>query len=542
MKLIRIKIDIPEDKSFRSLQNGFEFKLIPDLTSNLTPLCFVGLNGSGKSNIMELLSEIFFYLDLYHLRFKEDAKPPSYGFEIEYAMPFTADNTFFTFGELGDLTFNEATYFIIKINKRIQEKPEFYVKHPKGEYKRVTDNTASLLPKKIIAYTSGMNELLSNAFYKMQYHYFNEYEYMLKEQIEYKADSSRLFFLDNKSNAAVFIANFLLSNPKTLKEITDIIELEDISSFRITLRDTNYNGDVKERTAQQQDKIKRLKKCATSYYTKKQGKTTIETIDFFVTPAIKEAFKNQFSDSAFELYKTFYELDLLNIHSIPVRTRDLVLNAPKWLNISDEIPQANPNDLLFRIENVMLKKRKVNDPIKYKNLSDGEHQFMQVLGSLMMIDENGCLFLLDEPETHYNPVWRSKLISKILNVTKIYNLKVPQNRLQEIILTTHSPFLLSDTKKENVVYFEKKNGIVNYSHPKEETYGKSSSYIMDEVFGKEDTISEIVMTKFKEFRKQADENPDQILEIKNALLEFGDSIEKFDLISFLNRKRKEQEN
>ncbi|MGD1844392.1 MAG: hypothetical protein ACFB10_03250 [Salibacteraceae bacterium] len=42
-------------------------------------------------------------------------------------------------------------------------------------------------------------------------------------------------------------------------------------------------------------------------------------------------------------------------------------------------------------------------------MSDGEHQFNQIIGTMMLLETPGCLLLLDEPDTHFNPKWRSRL-------------------------------------------------------------------------------------------------------------------------------------
>ena len=48
--------------------------------------------------------------------------------------------------------------------------------------------------------------------------------------------------------------------------------------------------------------------------------------------------------------------------------------------------------------------------INYKSLSDGEHQFNEVMGTMMFIENKGTLILMDEPDTHLNPKWRARLI------------------------------------------------------------------------------------------------------------------------------------
>ena len=59
MKLIRLKI-IDAD-TCGGLLNGFEvnFREDPINTSNFVPLCLIGPNGTGKSQVLQIIAEIF---------------------------------------------------------------------------------------------------------------------------------------------------------------------------------------------------------------------------------------------------------------------------------------------------------------------------------------------------------------------------------------------------------------------------------------------------------------------------------------------------
>jgi hypothetical protein len=46
----------------RPLLNGLEMFFYPSEIAN-QPNCFIGVNGSGKSQVLETLAEIFYYLD-----------------------------------------------------------------------------------------------------------------------------------------------------------------------------------------------------------------------------------------------------------------------------------------------------------------------------------------------------------------------------------------------------------------------------------------------------------------------------------------------
>ncbi|MBK7175056.1 MAG: AAA family ATPase [Bacteroidales bacterium] len=65
MKLLRFKVNTPE--GFRSLQSGFEIYFLRDfdyhLAQDFNPNILAGRNGSGKSNILEALANIFYHLD-----------------------------------------------------------------------------------------------------------------------------------------------------------------------------------------------------------------------------------------------------------------------------------------------------------------------------------------------------------------------------------------------------------------------------------------------------------------------------------------------
>lgn len=571
MKLLRVKLPDNLKEPFRSLHPGFEISFYPNLNNkNIEPIGLAGLNGSGKSNLLELISEVFYYLDSLNLEFPTTAvkEDKGFGFEVDYALPFNFDNPFITFDDASDYKFDEP-YFIVRSQKAVNSLPSYQItsinhyevqrKFEEAKKRKdksiepfqavwksidlAAENISHLLPKKIFAYTSGQNEQLSNCYFKMQFHYFNDYKNKIKAGSKFYFDSSRLFFCDNNASASIFISNYLLANENSLKQLNDVISMKELHSFRITIRYADLKGNEIKFNQDLEKKIQALKSCATTLIEKGARAKKVLTLDYLVTPEIKLAFQKQLSESPFDLYKTFYELEMQNFYTVPDDVLEMATNGPSWLILSDELPKQNPNDLIFRIERVFVKKKGIDKVIKYKGLSDGEHQFIQVVGLILMMEENGCLFLLDEPDTHYNPIWRSLLVNTINNVVKYKTLKKKEKlRLQEIVLTTHSPFVISDLKQKNVYIFKKQENVVKYTPCHFQTYGASSSIILDEIFGKSDSISEMAKQELKKLIGKV-KTLSQLSEVASILNnQFGESVDKFEYYNQLRTIKKNLEN
>ncbi|MGE0638203.1 MAG: restriction system-associated AAA family ATPase [Bacteroidia bacterium] len=546
MKLISVKI---LGDTFRSLASNKLYKFNESQhKARLSPKIFAGLNGSGKSNFLELLAEIFFYLEVFHSNSvkPEYKKSKDFGFEIEYMLPMVHPSP------IGLLDFKNSIEFNmhVRIVKELGQYPEFSrKKFGEEHFERIDKLTQYLLPTKVIAYTSGQNELLSNPFLKIRYHYFKATENInvASEGKEDEFENQRLFFLDSSSNFSIFVSNMLLANPDKLKYLTDIFKVEDLHSFRITINLVNYRKVKISLSENIKNHILKLKLCSTSWIERKKGKEEFLLLDYRVNAATHEAFKYHFKTS-FELFKAFYDLENLNLNLVPVDTRSLILKAHKSLNLSDELPKPDPSRLIFRIEKINLNKivedGKPSKTIYYKGLSDGEHQFNEVIGSVLMMEQDGCLFLMDEPDTHFNPLWRAKMI-EMLNHVAAYKFdskgKPEAVRKQEIIITTHSPFVISDSQTDDVYKFDKVKGEVVYINPKIETYGASVSLLLQEIFDRRISISDLSNYDLEELREELKElkKPKvikaKIDEIREKLVDFGESIEKFDLYSLLSQ-------
>jgi restriction system-associated AAA family ATPase len=139
------------------------------------------------------------------------------------------------------------------------------------------------------------------------------------------------------------------------------------------------------------------------------------------------------------------------------------------------------------------------------------------------------LFLLDEPETHFNPDWRANFISRLRQC-------LPGNGefAQEMLITTHTPFLISDCKPEKVLVFtkDKATGAASIKPPDFNTFGASINKItMSKVFGKRETIGGHAKTLLDTFRARFQNGTEDkealITEIHQRL---GDSVEKMLLI------------
>jgi restriction system-associated AAA family ATPase len=146
----------------------------------------------------------------------------------------------------------------------------------------------------------------------------------------------------------------------------------------------------------------------------------------------------------------------------------------------------------------------------------------------LLFRDTNSLFLLDEPETHFNPDWRANFISRLRQC-----LPGNGNTTQEMLITTHTPFLISDSRPEKVLVFnkDKTSGEVSISHPDYNTLGSSINKITMSTFGKRETIGGYAQEILERLRTRFDggnETASALIDEINH--ELGDSVEKILLI------------
>ena len=112
------------------------------------------------------------------------------------------------------------------------------------------------------------------------------------------------------------------------------------------------------------------------------------------------------------------------------------------------------SDLIQEVR-VKVKKVNVNGDITFKELSEGEQQLLTVLGLLRFTKEDESLILLEEPDTHLNPLWKWKY----MNLLEEYSGKDDSS---QILMTTHDPLVIGGLTKEEIRIFYFKKALDKY--------------------------------------------------------------------------------
>lgn len=544
---------------FRGLAKGFEIDFTnSENTSNaIEPICLIGLNGSGKSNVLEVISEIFFYLEMFKSANKNDLKKYNYefGFEIEYILPRSVYLEQINIS--GDKNLISDENYQMRIFKECNKTPFLRVLS-NNELFFIDDvelvQDALSLPSQVIGYSSGMNELISNPYIKMDFQYLGDFNKFANDKADLfdSIEDNRLFFMDYDANKLITICNFLFDtsfdkdNENTQMGIINLstvkkeLKLEKLYSFSLSIKLKDNNSLPIKIPSFLNLAIENLKKCSTVFdEIKIENKEpyTMYEFYFYVNDMTKQLFKNYFK-SARELFKTFYYLRLLNNHLIGKDTQYKIKNIKENINISALLPKYEESKKVFNISDISFKKNKIIKPVYYKQLSDGEHQFLHVIGTLLLMDKLGTLFLFDEPETHFNPEWRSKFVSIINDI--LLDEEQHMYREQELVLTTHSPFIVSDCKKENVYIFEKDSSLKVKipKNPEFQTFGTSIEMIYWNVFQKQQSISNVAKNELDKIEIKIKSNELNKEQAIDALRKLGDSFEKMNIIRLLREKYK----
>ncbi|MEL4385939.1 AAA family ATPase [Shewanella xiamenensis] len=218
------------------------------------------------------------------------------------------------------------------------------------------------------------------------------------------------------------------------------------------------------------------------------------TLDFLDTDVTKFLAQSN-ADSGLRMFEKLYRIQQLGLKALSSNARQ---NLKK-----DNYLGAVKKPLKSRLPFAVLQLKLADEDgrvVNYDDLSDGEAQLLQVLAIITLFKDEQTLFLLDEPETHLNPAWRTHFHSFLQQA-----LSAGTGNAQ-VLVSTHSPFMISSLHKDSVFMFERNaDGTIRYHLAIEETYGASFDVLIKQFFGLESLISHTVVEEIRR-RIRVDEN------------------------------------
>lgn len=113
---------------------------------------------------------------------------------------------------------------------------------------------------------------------------------------------------------------------------------------------------------------------------------------------------------------------------------------------------------------------------------------LTVLGLMRITHEDDCLFLLDEPDTHLNPIWKLRYFNDIESVMKPRPDAIIKGESQ-VLITTHDPLMIGGLKREQVHILRKYGQGTEIVQPDEHPQGMGvSGLLKSEIFGLPSTL------------------------------------------------------
>ncbi|MCK0714934.1 AAA family ATPase [Chromohalobacter sarecensis] len=424
----------------------------------------VGRNGSGKSNVLEALVVIFRNLDLgeappfsYELvyRLGEPQKKPS-GRWLEVTVD--ADPSRSTLAKqykvtVRDLLDEQSTDFI-------KEKPTGKAV-PLSKIKRDKTGKALYLPNYVFAYYSGPSDRLENHFKK---HRTDFYRRLLKDELDLKGDIRSLFYAKPHHSQFVLLAFFLSEQDNAEKAfLLEHLGIKGLDSIHFVMRQPGWATKKGELFWGARGVVRRFLE---------------ELIKYTLSP-IKVTRPEDTSLTGNNIRNEFFHLFLPNVDALRDFAKDLT---------ADELFKMLESTLLSEIiseVSIRVDVSSSEEPLTFRELSEGEQQLLTVLGLLKFTGGKDSLFLLDEPDTHLNPSWAVKYLKFLRDF-------VPNHETSHLLMVTHHPLAIAELKKQQVqVMKHDDRRYIKSSMPEESPRGMGINLILrSDMFGLKTTLDD----------------------------------------------------
>ncbi len=235
------------------------------------------------------------------------------------------------------------------------------------------------------------------------------------------------------------------------------------------------------------------------------------------------------------LYDLWSEEGLLCIDALKTKNSEKIKMLKRFYN-SKVFPTTHIFDMSYS-----------HSPQTTSRLSSGEYDMLKLFSRLF---DATCvhprkydgkeyipqLILIDEAENSYHPEWQRKFVNVLMQFLSALYFRKNSDEAFQVVLTTHSPILLSDIPRDCVNYIEKnaKTGKIKLSKNQPETFGANVFELYrNAFFMKEGLIGEYAKKKILEIKQDIHDGRKSNEELMREIELIGDKAIKAYLVSLL---------
>lgn len=401
MRIDKVKIGGPGKKGFKNL-NHFEIDL--DETKMHTVL--LGQNAAGKSNFLEALVVIFRDLDL--------GVTPSFNFEIEYQCK---NNRIKVIGDPS--TSKGHIFYVVGAVSPIRKWKQTWPVTPmsKAEFYRKKEDH---LPKYVFSYYSGVSNRLLEHFDTHQNRFY-------KDLLDGKDEPMRPLFYARLIHSHFVLLAFYGFGQENIDEFLEkYLNIIGLESILFVLKKPHWE---------------KKKKSAFDFWgSKGVVRNFLDQLwQYALAPitteeTVREDFNKHPKQEQLYLYVSNQE-----------KLKELAGQYGSNTNFFKMLESTYISDLIQEVR-VKVRKKNVDGYITFRELSEGEQQLLTVLGLMRFTKEQESLILLDEPDTHLNPLWKWQYMELLEKV-------VEKDESSQVIMTTHDPLVIGGLTREEIRIF-----------------------------------------------------------------------------------------
>jgi predicted ATPase len=512
-------VDITFAEKFENQKN-----VKPDVEKLIRSHALIGQNGTGKSNLMEAVITIFRDVDL--------DREAAFDYVLEYSI--------------------RGYNVKIEADTEKQKRPYVWV-DGKSESQGYLLRNKELLPSHIFAYYSGRNERMEALFQEHQRRFNRRQEITAEEVLSPKilrnlSDSDadreameklrkreenkqlknfgddrlrRLFYCRGGHSQLVLLA-CLLSDDPVFKKVLENLNIESLESAIFVLKQPHRLRRLEDDDIEQGDpRFWYARGNVVSEFLDKLWQVSWAPIQHEESKLVDFRGRRERQKQLFMYVPTPEKLKELG---------ELVGTPQSFFRYAEG---AYIGDLIDEVRITVKKKDEHGGKVSFTQLSEGELQMLTVLGLMRITSEDHCLFLLDEPDTHLNPIWKLRYFDDIEEVLKPRNETAIQGESQ-ILITTHDPMMVGSLKKEQVHIIRKNGDKTLVEQPDEHPQGMGiTGLLKSELFGLSSTLDSETERRlyrrnelFAKEQKSAEES-DELTRLSTELADLGFSMAEF---------------